>query len=68
MVEAPTPGTSDTVGAASAPPSAVYVAPEFEVVVPYAIMVAVLLFRPQGLFGVAETRAMVSTKRSHGTA
>jgi branched-chain amino acid transport system permease protein len=35
---------------------AVYVAPEFEVVVPYAIMVAVLLFRPQGLFGVAETR------------
>ncbi|GJE00822.1 MULTISPECIES: branched-chain amino acid ABC transporter permease [Methylobacterium] len=35
---------------------AVYVAPEFEVVVPYAIMVTVLLFRPQGLFGVAETR------------
>jgi branched-chain amino acid transport system permease protein len=35
---------------------AVYLAPEFEVVVPYLIMVAVLLVRPQGLFGVAETR------------
>jgi branched-chain amino acid transport system permease protein len=35
---------------------AVYFAPEFEVVVPYLIMVAVLLVRPQGLFGVAETR------------
>jgi branched-chain amino acid transport system permease protein len=35
---------------------AVYFAPEFEVVVPYLIMVAVLLVRPHGLFGVAETR------------
>jgi branched-chain amino acid transport system permease protein len=35
---------------------AVYLAPEFEVVVPYIIMVAVLLVRPQGLFGVLETR------------
>jgi branched-chain amino acid transport system permease protein len=35
---------------------AVYFAPEFEVVVPYLIMVAVLLVRPQGLFGVIETR------------
>ncbi|PZW46762.1 amino acid/amide ABC transporter membrane protein 1 (HAAT family) [Humitalea rosea] len=35
---------------------AVYFAPEFEVVVPYIIMVAVLLVRPQGLFGVAVTR------------
>ncbi len=35
---------------------AVYFAPEFEVVVPYMIMVAVLLVRPQGLFGVLETR------------
>ncbi|TPG59709.1 branched-chain amino acid ABC transporter permease [Roseomonas nepalensis] len=30
--------------------------PELEVVVPYLIMVAVLLLRPQGLFGVPETR------------
>jgi branched-chain amino acid transport system permease protein len=35
---------------------AVYFAPEFEVVVPYIIMVTVLLIRPQGLFGVIETR------------
>jgi branched-chain amino acid transport system permease protein len=35
---------------------AVYLAPEFEVVIPYLIMVAVLLVRPQGLFGVVETR------------
>lgn len=35
---------------------AVYFAPEFEVVVPYIIMVSVLLVRPQGLFAVAETR------------
>ncbi|MCK8784507.1 branched-chain amino acid ABC transporter permease [Roseomonas sp. NAR14] len=35
---------------------AVYFEPELEVVVPYLIMVAVLLLRPQGLFGVAETR------------
>jgi branched-chain amino acid transport system permease protein len=36
--------------------AAVYLAPELEVVVPYIIMVAVLLVRPQGLFGVVETR------------
>lgn len=35
---------------------AVYFEPEFEVVVPYIIMVLVLLVRPQGLFGVIETR------------
>jgi branched-chain amino acid transport system permease protein len=35
---------------------AVYVAPEVEVLVPYLIMVCVLLWRPQGLFAVAETR------------
>ena len=35
---------------------AVYFEPELEVVVPYLIMVAVLLVRPQGLFGAAETR------------
>jgi len=35
---------------------AIYLEPELEVVVPYLIMVAVLLVRPQGLFGVAETR------------
>jgi branched-chain amino acid transport system permease protein len=35
---------------------AVYFAPELEVVVPYIIMVAVLLVRPQGLFGAAEAR------------
>lgn len=35
---------------------AVYLAPEFEVVVPYLVMVTVLLIRPQGLFGVAERR------------
>ncbi|MDQ1081954.1 branched-chain amino acid ABC transporter permease [Pseudoroseomonas cervicalis] len=35
---------------------AVYFEPELEVVVPYLIMVAVLLVRPQGLFGVTETR------------
>ena len=33
-----------------------YFAPELEVVVPYLIMVAVLLVRPQGLFGVVEAR------------
>jgi branched-chain amino acid transport system permease protein len=36
--------------------AAIYIQPELEVVVPYIIMVAVLLVRPQGLFGVAETR------------
>ena len=35
---------------------AVYLEPELEVVVPYAIMVAVLLVRPQGLFGAPEAR------------
>lgn len=35
---------------------AVYFEPELEVVVPYIIMVLVLLVRPQGLFGVMETR------------
>ncbi|MBS7812176.1 branched-chain amino acid ABC transporter permease [Roseococcus pinisoli] len=35
---------------------AVYFLPEAEVLTPYLIMVAVLLVRPQGLFGVAETR------------
>jgi len=35
---------------------AVYFEPELEVVVPYIIMVMVLLLRPQGLFGVIETR------------
>ncbi len=35
---------------------AVNFAPELEVVAPYIIMVAVLLVRPQGLFGVTETR------------
>jgi branched-chain amino acid transport system permease protein len=35
---------------------AVYFEPELEVVVPYLIMVAVLILRPQGLFGVVETR------------
>lgn len=35
---------------------AVYFAPEFEVVVPYLIMVAVLLVRPEGLFGTIEAR------------
>jgi branched-chain amino acid transport system permease protein len=36
--------------------AAVTFMPELEVVVPYLIMVAVLLVRPQGLFGVVETR------------
>lgn len=35
---------------------AVYFAPELEVVVPYLIMVAVLLIRPEGLFGTLEAR------------
>jgi branched-chain amino acid transport system permease protein len=35
---------------------AIYLAPEFEVLVPYLIMVLVLLFRPQGLFAAAEVR------------
>lgn len=35
---------------------AVYLQPEMEVLVPYLIMVLVLLFRPQGLFSVAQAR------------
>lgn len=35
---------------------AVYFEPELEVVVPYIIMLAVLLVRPQGLFGTTTTR------------
>lgn len=35
---------------------AVYFMPEAEVLMPYLIMVAVLLVRPQGLFGTTETR------------
>ncbi|WP_114374099.1 branched-chain amino acid ABC transporter permease [Elioraea thermophila] len=35
---------------------AVYFAPEFEVVIPYLIMVAVLLVRPHGLFGRPQLR------------
>ncbi len=35
---------------------AVYLLPELDVLVPYLIMLAVLLWRPQGLFAVAETR------------
>ncbi|MFG1394814.1 branched-chain amino acid ABC transporter permease [Xanthobacter agilis] len=35
---------------------AVYLAPEFEVLVPYILMVAVLIFRPSGLFGAPQLR------------
>ncbi|MBJ3778006.1 branched-chain amino acid ABC transporter permease [Acuticoccus mangrovi] len=35
---------------------AVYLAPELDVLVPYLIMLAVLLVRPEGLFGMAHTR------------
>ncbi|MGH6609333.1 MAG: branched-chain amino acid ABC transporter permease [Burkholderiaceae bacterium] len=35
---------------------AVYLLPELDVLVPYLIMLAVLLWRPQGLFAVAEVR------------
>jgi branched-chain amino acid transport system permease protein len=35
---------------------AVYMAPEFDVLVPYLIMFLVLLFKPQGLFSVQQTR------------
>jgi len=35
---------------------AIYTFPEFEVVVPYLIMVLVLLIRPYGLFTVAQAR------------
>jgi branched-chain amino acid transport system permease protein len=34
----------------------IYLAPELEVLVPYLIMVAVLLIRPQGLFATATAR------------
>lgn len=34
----------------------IYLLPELEVLVPYLIMVLVLLFRPQGLFSVAQAR------------
>ena len=34
----------------------VYLLPEIEVLMPYMIMVLVLLFRPQGLFSVAQAR------------
>lgn len=37
---------------------AIYTYPEFEVLVPYAIMVLVLLVRPQGLFGAARPRRL----------
>ncbi|MEW6255766.1 MAG: branched-chain amino acid ABC transporter permease [Pseudomonadota bacterium] len=35
---------------------AVYLAPEFEVLVPYILMVGVLIFRPSGLFGAPQLR------------
>jgi branched-chain amino acid transport system permease protein len=35
---------------------AIYLVPELEVLMPYLIMVLVLLFRPQGLFSVAQAR------------
>ena len=35
---------------------AIYLLPEVEVLVPYLIMVAVLLVRPEGLFSTAATR------------
>lgn len=35
---------------------AVYMAPEFEVLVPYILMVIVLIFRPSGLFGAPQLR------------
>jgi branched-chain amino acid transport system permease protein len=35
---------------------AVYIAPEFEVAMPYIIMLVVLLLRPNGLFTVAQSR------------
>lgn len=35
---------------------AVYIAPEFDAVVPYLIMFVVLLFKPTGLFSVPQTR------------
>ena len=35
---------------------AVYVMPELEVLIPYVIMLGVLLFRPEGLFGLPQAR------------
>lgn len=35
---------------------AIYLMPELEVLIPYLIMLLVLLWRPQGLFGVAQSR------------
>ncbi len=35
---------------------AVYMAPELDAVVPYLIMTAILLFRPQGMFGLPQAR------------
>lgn len=35
---------------------AIYLMPELEVLVPYIIMLLVLLIRPEGLFGMAQTR------------
>ena len=34
----------------------IYIQPEFEVLVPYLLMVLVLLARPFGLFGAVQTR------------
>ena len=36
--------------------AAVYFAPEFDVLIPYLIMMLVLLVRPQGLFSTVQTR------------
>lgn len=36
--------------------AAVYFAPEFDVLIPYLIMVAVLLIKPEGLFTTLQTR------------
>ena len=36
--------------------AAVYFAPEFDVLIPYLIMMVVLLVRPQGLFSTVQTR------------
>ncbi|MGH8814087.1 MAG: branched-chain amino acid ABC transporter permease, partial [Advenella sp.] len=36
----------------------IYLAPEVEVAVPYIIMVLVLIFRPNGLFKVAQARTI----------
>ena len=36
--------------------AAVYFAPEFDVLIPYLIMVVVLLIKPEGLFTTLQTR------------